>query len=73
MDARTSDLVATHADMLQIGSRNMQNFTLLTKSGKREARAPQAGMWATVEQWLLAAEYILRRATLTLSSASAAS
>ena len=60
MDARDVELVATHADMLQIGSRNMQNFTLLDEVGK--AGKPvllKRGMWATVEQWLLAAEYIL--------------
>ncbi len=60
MDARDVDLVARYADILQIGSRNMQNFTLLEEVGK--AGKPvllKRGMWATVEQWLLAAEYIL--------------
>jgi len=60
MDARDVDLVAGFADVLQIGSRNMQNFTLLDEVGK--AGKPvllKRGMWATVEQWLLAAEYIL--------------
>src|SRR3989454_5948987 len=60
MDARDVDLVAEHADVLQIGSRNMQNFTLLEEVGK--AKKPvllKRGMWATVEQWLLAAEYVL--------------
>ncbi len=60
MDARDVDLVARYADILQIGSRNMQNFTLLDEVGK--AGKPvllKRGMWATVEQWLLAAEYIL--------------
>ena len=60
MDARDVDLVAKFADVLQIGSRNMQNFTLLEEVGK--AKKPvllKRGMWATVEQWLLAAEYVL--------------
>ena len=60
MDGRDVDLVARHADVLQIGSRNMQNFTLLEEVGK--AQKPvllKRGMWATVEQWLLAAEYVL--------------
>ena len=60
VDARDVDLVARFADVLQIGSRNMQNFALLEEVGK--AHKPvllKRGMWATVEQWLLAAEYIL--------------
>ena len=60
MDARDVDLVARYADVLQIGSRNMQNFALLDEVGK--AHKPvllKRGMWATIEEWLLAAEYIL--------------
>ena len=60
MDARDVELVAGYADVLQIGSRNMQNFALLDEVGK--AQMPvllKRGMWATVEQWLLAAEYVL--------------
>jgi 3-deoxy-7-phosphoheptulonate synthase len=60
MDARDVELVDRYADMLQVGSRNMQNFALLDEVGK--SRRPvllKRGMWATVEQWLLAAEYIL--------------
>src|SRR3990172_1542180 len=60
MDARDVELVATHADILQIGARNMQNFTLLDEVGK--AKKPvmlKRGMSATIEEWLLAAEYIL--------------
>jgi len=60
MDARDVDLVAHYADVLQIGSRNMQNFALLDEVGK--AHKPvllKRGMWATIEEWLLAAEYIL--------------
>jgi len=60
LDARDVELVSRYADMLQIGARNMQNFTLLEEVGR--AKRPvllKRGMWATVEQWLLAAEYIL--------------
>src|SRR5438093_7050923 len=60
MDARDVELVAKHADILQIGARNMQNFTLLDEVGR--AGKPcmlKRGMWATIEEWLLAAEYIL--------------
>jgi len=52
--------VAEFADMLQIGSRNMQNFPLLRAAGK--AQRPvllKRGFAATVEEWLLAAEYVL--------------
>lgn len=54
-------LVAEYVDMLQVGARNMQNFTLLSAVG--QAGKPvmlKRGLSATVEEWLLAAEYILR-------------
>src|SRR5205814_96098 len=54
------DLVEKYADMIQIGSRNMQNFTLLRRAGR--SRLPvllKRGMAATLEEWLLAAEYIM--------------
>jgi 3-deoxy-7-phosphoheptulonate synthase len=60
MDARDLDKILDVADMLQIGSRNMQNFTLLSEVGK--TRTPillKRGLAATMEEWLLAAEYIL--------------
>ncbi|MDI6869949.1 MAG: 3-deoxy-7-phosphoheptulonate synthase [Bacillota bacterium] len=53
-------LVARYADMLQIGARNMQNFALLTAAG--EAGRPvllKRGPSSTIEEWLLAAEYVL--------------
>ncbi|OGO74052.1 MAG: 3-deoxy-7-phosphoheptulonate synthase [Chloroflexi bacterium RIFCSPLOWO2_12_FULL_71_12] len=56
------DVVARHADCLQIGARNMQNFSLLDAVG--EQRLPvllKRGMSATVEELLLSAEYILAR------------
>ncbi len=60
MDPRDVDLVARYADILQIGARNMQNFTLLDEVGK--AGKPvmlKRGISGTIEEWLLAAEYIL--------------
>lgn len=54
------ELVAKYTDILQIGARNMQNFSLLDEVGK--AKKPvmlKRGMSATVQEWLLAAEYIL--------------
>ncbi len=60
MDSRDVDVVARHADILQVGARNMQNFTLLDEVGKcGKPVMLKRGMWATIEEWLLAAEYIL--------------
>jgi 3-deoxy-7-phosphoheptulonate synthase len=59
MDARHLDAVCACADMIQIGSRNMQNYTLLEEVGK--LRMPvllKRGFSATIEEFLLAAEYI---------------
>jgi 3-deoxy-7-phosphoheptulonate synthase len=59
MDTAQIDLVAEYADVLQIGSRNMQNFALLKEIGK--AGKPvmlKRGLAATVSEWLSAAEYI---------------
>ena len=58
-------MVAEHADMLQIGTRNMQNFGLLQAVGT--AGRPvllKRGMQATVDEWLMAAEYIAQRGCL---------
>jgi len=54
------ELVADYADILQVGARNMQNFILLDEVGK--AKKPvmlKRGMSATIQEWLLSAEYIL--------------
>ena len=60
MDTRQVDLVASYADMLQIGARNMQNYNLLTEVGRlRRPILLKRGMSATVEDLLLAAEYIM--------------
>ena len=60
MDARDVGLVAKYADIMQVGARNMQNFTLLDEVGK-VARPVllKRGLSGTIEEWLLAAEYIL--------------
>jgi 3-deoxy-7-phosphoheptulonate synthase len=60
LDPRDVEKVTQYADMLQIGTRNMQNFALLREVG--ETRMPvllKRGLSATVQEWLLAAEYIL--------------
>src|SRR5262245_58936005 len=60
MDAEAADRIEAVADMLQVGARNMQNFSLLRRVGR--ARKPvllKRGIAATVEEWLMAAEYIL--------------
>jgi len=54
------ELVARYADMLQIGTRNMQNYDLLIEAGKSgKPVLLKRGMSSTYEEWLLAAEYIL--------------
>ncbi|HOB08045.1 MAG: 3-deoxy-7-phosphoheptulonate synthase [Limnochordia bacterium] len=56
----TVDLVAEYADVVQIGARNMQNFALLKKVGQIDrAVLLKRGMSATIEEFLMAAEYIL--------------
>jgi 3-deoxy-7-phosphoheptulonate synthase len=60
MSEEDVDVVSDHADMLQVGARNMQNFALLRKLAK--TRLPillKRGPSATVKEWLAAAEYIL--------------
>ena len=65
VDARDVAVVAEHADMLQIGTRNMANFGLLQAVG--ECGKPvllKRGMTATIEEWLMAAEYVAQRGNL---------
>jgi 3-deoxy-7-phosphoheptulonate synthase len=60
MEPGMVDVVAEHADMLQIGCRNMQNFPLLQAAGRSgKPVLLKRGFSATIEEWLLAAEYIL--------------
>src|ERR1700722_18762076 len=60
VDYESLDLVDEYADVIQIGARNMQNFSLLKRAGR--AKKPillKRGMSATLEEFLMAAEYIL--------------
>jgi 3-deoxy-7-phosphoheptulonate synthase len=60
MELGTVDGALEYADVLQIGSRNMQNFPLLAAVGRtRKPVLLKRGMSATLEEWLLAAEYVL--------------
>jgi 3-deoxy-7-phosphoheptulonate synthase len=59
LDTRDVELVARYADMLQIGARNMQNFGLLREvGGARKPVLLKRGISATIEEWLMAAEYV---------------
>src|SRR6202161_3996376 len=60
IDNESLEMVAEYADVIQIGARNMQNFSLLKKAGK--TRMPvlvKRGMSATLEEFLMAAEYVM--------------
>ncbi len=60
MSIEQIDAVAAHADMLQVGSRNMQNFELLKALGRIQTPVLlKRGLSATIEEFLMAAEYIL--------------
>ncbi len=61
MSIRQIEIASEYVDMLQVGARNMHNFSLLSEIGR--SRMPvllKRGFMATVEEWLLAAEYILK-------------
>src|SRR4051812_5138066 len=67
LDAADVDVVAEHADMLQIGTRNMQNFGLLQAVGATGKPVMlKRGLTATYEEWLMAAEYIAQRGNLDI-------
>jgi 3-deoxy-7-phosphoheptulonate synthase len=60
MDTRDVELVAEHADMLQVGARNMQNFALLSELGRVQRPVLlKRGLSATISELLMAAEYIM--------------
>jgi 3-deoxy-7-phosphoheptulonate synthase len=60
MDTRDVEMVATHVDIVQVGARNMQNFSLLRELGQMNKPVLlKRGLSATYEEWLSAAEYIL--------------
>ena len=67
VDVADVDVVASYADMLQVGTRNAQNFALLQAVGA--AGKPvmlKRGMSSTIEEWLMAAEYIAQRGNLEI-------
>jgi len=67
MDARHIEDVAEHADMLQIGSRNMQNYTLLAEAGRSgKPVLLKRGMAASLCEWLGAAEYIAKEGNFNI-------
>jgi 3-deoxy-7-phosphoheptulonate synthase len=60
MDTRAVEMMLRYVDCLQVGARNMQNFDLLKELGRvRKPVLLKRGMAATIEEWLLSAEYIL--------------
>jgi 3-deoxy-7-phosphoheptulonate synthase len=61
LDPRHVSLVATYADILRVGTRNMANFSLLTEVGRQNRPVLlKRGFTATIEEWLNAAEYIYK-------------
>jgi 3-deoxy-7-phosphoheptulonate synthase len=62
MDTRDVELVARYADVLQVGARNMQNFSLLEAVGAQpRAVMLKRGLSATIQEFLMAAEYIVKQ------------
>ena len=60
MDAADLDKIGAVADVIQVGARNMQNFALLKKVGAQDKPVLlKRGMSATIDEWLMAAEYVL--------------
>ncbi|HEV2882143.1 MAG TPA: 3-deoxy-7-phosphoheptulonate synthase [Pyrinomonadaceae bacterium] len=60
LDEHGADLVERYADVMQIGARNMQNFSLLKRAGRSSLPVLlKRGLSATLDEWLLAAEYIM--------------
>ena len=60
LDVAGVDLVEQYGDIIQIGARNMQNFSLLRRAGKSKLPVLlKRGMAATLDEWLLAAEYVM--------------
>ncbi len=67
VDAHDVELVASYADMLQVGTRNMANFGLLQAVGQcGKPVMLKRGMSATIDEWLMAAEYIAQRGNLDI-------
>ena len=67
VDAADVELVASYADMLQVGTRNMANFSLLQAVGVSGVPVLlKRGMQSTLEEWLMAAEYVAQRGNLSI-------
>lgn len=67
LSARDVELVARYTDILQIGARNMQNYILLDEVGQSKKPVMlKRGMSATIQEWLLSAEYILSQGNTQL-------
>ena len=67
MDTRQVELVARYADMLQIGARNMQNFSLLSEVGRLHRPVLlKRGLSATIKDLLLAAEYVMSQGNMNV-------
>jgi 3-deoxy-7-phosphoheptulonate synthase len=65
MEPSQVDIVAEYSDILQIGTRNMQNFSLLLACGRSSRPVMlKRGFGATIEEWLMAAEYVAQRGNL---------
>lgn len=61
LDTRDVQMVCEYADVLQIGSRNMQNFSLLIEVGRtKKPVLLKRGLYSTIEEWLASAEYIMK-------------
>lgn len=62
MDAREMAVIERYADVIQIGARNMQNYSLLLEVGmSRKPVLLKRGLSATIKEWLMAAEYVMSR------------
>src|SRR5438874_13248140 len=60
LDESSVDLIEQYGDVIQIGARNMQNFSLLKRAGRSKLPVLlKRGIAATLEEWLLAAAYIM--------------
>jgi 3-deoxy-7-phosphoheptulonate synthase len=67
LDAHDVEMVAQYADMLQVGTRNMQNFALLQAvGGVSKPVMLKRGLQATIDEWLMAAEYVAQRGNLDI-------
>lgn len=67
LDTRDVSWVSDYVDLIQIGARNMQNFSLLKEVGKTDKPVLlKRGMYSTIEEWLNSAEYILKEGNLNV-------